>query len=334
MNLNLIIDPKYINDQLTSSDRAIRVAAFFVNFNRKNKRNFIIIQDKDRNITNIMIHQFKYQFKNIDQNDSKQIEVFLLHLLQGTQDTDFVSDETYDGDIKKFFSNLKNKNIPVEALITEEKSPEKDIYYFKIEDNDKLIEKLDQYSNRIDLKTSEHFKFYHQSLFNTFWCSEKITIIAFEFLQALTKKKYLDKNKREYDKGLEFILSAFLNNEKIVKKRIKIEIITGLKRNLYGPGCANEAFVKFFERDKKIIDELLSRFKDKFEISCQFVKWKPKEEVHGRRIHSNYGGFQTEIMPFEVFNSTTEMGKVKFRHKNNGFKWIEPKEYAHSVAYK
>ena len=76
MNLNLIIDPKYINDQLTSSDGAIRVAAFFVNFNRKNKRNFIIIQDKDRNITNIMIHQFKYQFKNIDQNDSKQIVIF------------------------------------------------------------------------------------------------------------------------------------------------------------------------------------------------------------------------------------------------------------------
>ena len=109
--MDLIIDPKYINDQLTSSDGAIRVAAFFVNFNRKNKRNFIIIQDKDRNITNIMIHQFRYQFKNIDQNDSKQIEVFLLHLLQGTQDTDFVSDETYDGDIKKFFSNLKNKNM-------------------------------------------------------------------------------------------------------------------------------------------------------------------------------------------------------------------------------
>lgn len=334
MNLNLVIDPKYINDQLKSSDGAIRVAAFFVNFNRKNKRNFIIIQDKDRNIVNMMLHQFKYQFENINQNDSKHVEVFLLHLLQGTQDTDFVSDETYDGDIKKFFSNLKNKNIPVEALITEEKSPEKDIYCFKIEDNDKLIEKLDQYSSRIDLKTSEHFKFYRQALFNTFWCSEKITIVAFEFLQAFQKKDYVDKNKREYDKGLEFILSAFLYNEKIVKKRIKIEIIAGLKWNLYGSGCTKEAFAKFFERDKKIIDELLSKFQDKFEISCQFVEWKPKEEVHGRRIHSNYGGFQTEIMPFEIYNSTTEMGKVKFRHKNNGFKWIEPKEYAHSVAYK
>ena len=229
---------------------------------------------------------------------------------------------------------MKNKNIPVEALITEEKSPEKDIYCFKIEDNDKLIEKLDQYSNRVDLKTNEDFKFYHKSLYNTFWCSEKITIVAFEFLQAFQKKKFVDKNKREYDKGLAFILSAFLYNEKIVKKRIKIEIITGQKRNLYGPNCTKEMFDKYLERDKKIIDELLSRFKDKFEISCQFVKWKPKEEVHGRRIHSNYGGFQTEIMPFEICNSYTVMGKVKFDPKNNGFKWIEPKEYAHSVAYK
>ena len=32
---------------------------------------------------------------------------------------------------------MKNKNIPVEALIAEEKYPEKDIYCFKIEDNDK-----------------------------------------------------------------------------------------------------------------------------------------------------------------------------------------------------
>ena len=158
MNLNLIIDPKYINDNLTSSDGAIRVAAFFVNFNRKNKKNFIIIQDKDGNIVSMMLHQLKYQFENIDQNDSKHIEVFLLHLLQGTQDIDFVSDETYDGDIKKFFSSLKSKNIPVKALITEEKHPEKNIYYFKIEDNDKLIEKLDQYSNRVDLKTDKDFK--------------------------------------------------------------------------------------------------------------------------------------------------------------------------------
>ena len=339
MNLNLIIDPKYINDNLTSSDGAIRVAAFFVNFNRKNKKNFIIIQDKDGNIVNMMLHQLKYQLENIDQNDSKHLEVFLLNLLQGTQDTDFVSDETYDGDIKKFFSNLKNKNIPVEALITEEKSPEKDIYCFKIEDNDKLIEKLDQYSSRVDLKTNEDFQFYHRSLFNTFWCSEKITIVAFEFLQAFNnidgKKDFVvKKNKREYDRGLEFILSAFLNNEKIVKKRIKIEIITGQKKNLYGRNCTKEMFGKYLERDKKIIDELLSKFKDRFEISCQFVEWKPKEEVHGRRIHSNYGGFQTEIMPFEICNSTTVMGKVKFYPKNNGFKWIEPKEYAHSVAYK
>tara|TARA_Y100000294_G_scaffold147644_1_gene143668 strand:+ start:2904 stop:3929 length:1026 start_codon:yes stop_codon:yes gene_type:complete len=341
MNLNLIIDPEYINDQLTSSDQAIRVASFFLNFNRKHKRNFIIIQDKDRNIVNMMIHQLKYQFENIDENDSKHLEIFLLALRQGTQDRDFVSEETYDGDIKKFFSNLKNKNIPVEALITEKKPPDKNIYCFKIEDNNKLIDILDKYTNRVDIKTNEDFEFYRQSLFKTFWCSEKITIVALEFLKALTNKKFIgrtslkicDKNKREYDRGLEFILSAFLNNEKIVKKRIKIEIVAGCFKSLYGYNCTEEQFNEYLERDKKIIDELLSKFKNKFEISCKFVKWNSKKEVHGRRILSNYGGFATEIMPFEVFNSTATKEKVEFYYKNNGFRWIEPEEYTHSIAY-
>ena len=92
--------------------------------------------------------------------------------------------------------------------------------------------------------------------------------------------------------------------------------------------------VNSLDKKNELYDSRLPEFKDKFEISCQFVKWKPKEEVHGRRIHSNYGGFQTEIMPFEICNSYTVMGKVKFDPKNNGFKWIEPKEYAHSIAYK
>ena len=196
---------------------------------------------------------------------------------------------------------------------------------------DRIIKKIKKYTEKHIITDNEQvltkknianvvsFEEYEKILLNTFWCSSKITIIGKEFFDGSIFSGGKEFNKKVYTQGLKFLFKIFNEIEKFTGNKPEIEIITGLPNN--------KKKVEDWRRNStNLTDELYEIFKIIDEkIKLKIVKWNIGDEAtvgegHGRRIYSNYGGFDTGFMPFDLFTN-------KLLFKDTSFHWITEKEH-------
>ena len=78
------------------------------------------------------------------------------------------------------------------------------------------------------------------------------------------------------------------------------------------------------------IKEYLNSINSKFDFSIKIIKWDVGNERyigegHGRRIYSDYGGLETQFMPFEMYKKDGESDN--FYHKDTSFFFINEESY-------
>ena len=326
MNVNIVLDSEYICNKLSEGkEDQINFLFTFI----KNSSNIILLQDNEKNILkNIIKH------KKIGEQNIKNVEIFLTALINGTNKYEFFIEEKYENDFQNFIKNIKDKNYPLQMIISDKKIDE-NIKTYKIEDIDGIIENIKKYTERYIISDNEEllkgkdvtnvvsFDEYESILLNTFWCSSKITIVGREFFDGSVISNHKSKNVQVYTEGLNFLNKVFKKIKDFTGKKVEIEIITGV------PG---KKIDKFKMNSRSYADEayeILKEIDDNFKLTI--VKWDIGDEIkvgegHGRRIYSDYGGFDTGFMPFDLF--TNEM-----RFKDSSFHWITEKEHINPLSF-
>ena len=324
MNVNIVLDSDYICSKL-SEGKEEAIDVLFTYF--KQKSNIIIIQDNEKSILRNIIKHQKLKEQNI-----KNTEIFLTSLMNGTN-KDFAVSEKYENDFLKFVQILKDREYPVQIVISDKKI-DTSIETFLIEDVDKIFEIIEKSSQKHKVTDNEKlltekdinilsFIEYEKILFNTFWCSSKITIVAKEFWEGV-EKGYVEKNREGYKRGLEYLIKIFNQFEKITKKKIEIEIITGIKKKFWDE-------IKMSPRKSSdSVYDFLRSVNPNINFKLKILKWDVGDETivgegHGRRIFSEYGGFKTEYMPFEIHSKRDRNDRIFY--KNTSCQWIGKKNY-------
>ena len=108
------------------------------------------------------------------------------------------------------------------------------------------------------------------------------------------------------------MFECFKEIEKFIKKKLLIKIISGLKPT-------NIKIFKFEGKSK--VDELYNFIKQinkNFSFELKLIKWDAGDEIdigegHGRRIYSDYGGFDTGYMPFEIHKDDPKKGELSLK---------------------
>tara|TARA_B100000780_G_C21078431_1_gene434235 strand:- start:111 stop:1169 length:1059 start_codon:yes stop_codon:yes gene_type:complete len=337
MNINIILDSEYICKKLSTQNGMRDLENLFMIM--KKKSNIIIIQDKNQKIINNIIHQLIQELKKKDQIELTYAKTFITELAKGTNGYDFISEEVFDDNILDFVNSLKKKNYPIKIIISDKKI-NSDFECCTIEDSGKILDELENYSSKYTVTNNKelleeaekgknimNFSQYKDVLFNTFWCSDKITIVAKEFFDGAFNSDRPDLqnlNREKYAKGFKFLFDCLKNVQNFTKQKVNIEIITGLKHTKVHEFKSNQG---------EKIDELykfLNELNDEINFKLKIIKWgagneKFVGEGHGRRIYSDYGGFDTGFMPFEMHEKNRISGEIF--HKDTSFHWINKKSY-------
>lgn len=341
MNINIVLDSEYICKELIEIDGAIKVANLLMFM--KHKSNIIILQDKEQKIIREILHQLAFNFEKIENNDLDSAVKFLTELVKGTNQYDFVTDEEQQGNFEIFVKNLKEKKYPLKMVISDKKI-DSEIDTYSINEMSKILSLIEQYSKKhiisdnkklysIDQKTNiVNFDEYKDILFHTFWCSDEITIVAKEFYDGYfvfnkdkdKEKLWRESNRKRYEDGLIFLFECFKEIEKFTKKKLLIKVISGLKPNYIN---------KFKFEGKTKVDELYNFIKQinkNFSFELKLIKWDSGDEIdtgegHGRRIYSDYGGFDTGYMPFEIHKDDPKKGGIIT--KDTSISWIDEQSY-------
>lgn len=327
MNVNIILDSEYICNKLTEGEEKT-INNLFTYF--KNKSNIIILQDNNKDLLKKIVKHEKVSNQNI-----KNTEIFLTSLINGTNKIDYRTKEKYENNFIQFIGNLITKKYPVQIIISDKKIDD-NIKTFQIEELDKIFQIIEKCSEKHTITDNERllednnsniksFNEYEEVLFNTFWCSSKITIVAKEFWEGIAKGNYTDKNRAGYEKSLKYLIKIFNEIEKITGDKIEIEIITGVRDRLLPDFKMS---IKTFT-DKAY--EFLKKIDGQVNFKLKILKWDPGNEgnigeSHGRRIYSNYGGLETGNHPFDLFNN-------QLNHKDTSFHWINEKEHINLSNY-
>jgi hypothetical protein len=341
MNINIVLDSEYICKELSETDGAIRIANFLMFM--KHKSNIIILQDKKQQIVRDILRQLAFNFEKMENNELNDAQIFLLELAKGTNHYDFITDEENINDFATFVKNLKDKNYPLKMVISDKKF-DTGIESYSIEEISKIISLIEQYSKKYIISDNKklnskekkmniiNFDDYKEILFHTFWCSDEITIVAKEFYEGFfyfnkdkdKEKFFREGNRKRYEEGLIFLFECFKEIEKFTKKKLLIKVISGLKPNY---------IKKFAYEGKTKVDELynfIKQINENFSFELKLIKWDSGDEIdtgegHGRRIYSDYGGFDTGYMPFEIHKDDPKKGGIIT--KDTSISWIDEQSY-------
>ena len=326
MNVNIVLDSDYICNKLNDGEEDI-INNLFTYF--KNKSNIIIIQDNNKTLLKKIAKHEKISDQNI-----KNTEIFLTSLINGTNKLDYTVKEKYDNNFINFIKSLQIKDYPIQIIISDKKI-DGSVQTFLLDDFDNIAQIIEKYSqrhkvtdNEILLENEKNSNIashddYEKILFNTFWCSTKIRIVAKEFFEAIVFSKNKELNQNTYSKGFKIITKIFNQIENLIEQKIEIEIISGVKGK----------FMNNFKMDSKnLVDEAIN-FLNKIDhrFTLRLLKWdtgdeKTTGEGHGRRIYSNYGGIETEYPPYELFNNN-------LNYKDMWIQWIGEKEHLNLEQY-
>lgn len=342
MNVNVILDSEYICRELSETNGAVRIANLLMFM--KHKSNIIILQDKNQEIVRDILRQLAFNFEKMENNELSDVQTFLIELAKGTNQYDFITDEENNNDFENFVRNLKEKKYPLKIIISDKKI-DSEIKSYSVEEMSKIIELIEQYSKKHIVSDNDKFNLtdqkmkiinydeYKEVLFHTFWCSNEITIVAKEFYDGffyyhpdkIKEKKFRESNRKRYEEGLKFLFECFKEIEKFTKKKLLIRIVSGLKPQY----IVN----KFKYEGKSKIDELynfINRINENFSFELKMIRWEAGDEIdigegHGRRIYSDYGGFDTGYMPFEIHMDKREKGGIIA--KDTSIAWIDEQSY-------
>lgn len=339
MNINIVLDSEYICRELTEAEGAIRLANLLMFM--KHKSNIIILQDKKQQIIKDILRQLAFNFEKIENNDLNDVSIFLLELAKGTNQYDFITEEENQNDFEKFIKNLKQKNYPLKMIISD-KNIDCDIKSYSMQEMSKIISLVEQYSKKHIISDNRElhsekqktnivdFENYKDILFHTFWCSNEITIVAKEFYDGFFSSNrnsdidFRGENRKRYKDGFIFLFECFEKIKKFTKRKPLIKIISGLKPKY---------IEKFKFEGKKNVDEMydfIKQINKNFSFELKLIRWDTGDEIstgegHGRRIYSDYGGFDTGYMPFEIHKNDPKKGGVIT--KDTSISWIDERSY-------
>lgn len=343
MNVNIILDSDYICKKFSTISGMNEVEKLFLIM--KKKSNIIIIQDKNGKIINNILRKLIEKLNEIQTEDLPYLKNFITELAKGTtSEYDFITKEKFESDIIDFVKKLKSKNYPVNIVISDKKF-QNEVKSYSLEELDIIFDILENYTKDFDITNNEQmlkgkdtnqfiidFNEYQNFLINTFWCSNKITIIAKEFYDGFFSKnrdgfpnEISRKNNRDrYSEGFKFLFSCFERIEEFIDKKLNIEIITGITVH---------DLSNFNSNGEKNVDEIinfLENLNDSFIFSFKIYEWNAGDERfpgkgHGRKIFSNYGGFKTEYMPFEIHSKRDKNNQIFY--KNTSCQWTGKQNY-------
>lgn len=327
MNVNIILDSDYICNKLNDGAEDV-INNLFTYF--KNKSNIILIQDNNKNLLKKIAKHKKISDQNI-----KNTEIFLTSLINGTNKIEFSTKEKYEDNFIEFIQNLITNHYPIQIIISDKKI-DNNIKTFQLDEIDKIFQIIEKSSEKHIITENEKllkdrnsniksFDEYEKVLFNTFWCSSKITIVAKEFWEGIAMGNFKDKNRAGYEESLKYLIRIFNQIEKITGEKIEIEIITGVRGRLLN---------NFKMSNKSFSDEayeFLKKIGGQINFKLKILKWDTGNEgnigeSHGRRIYSDYGGLETGNHPFDLFNND-------LNHKDTSFHWISEKEHINLSNY-
>ncbi|MDC1002046.1 hypothetical protein OAS00_00160 [Candidatus Pelagibacter sp.] len=355
MNLTISFNPEYISNQLKfKSDKIIgsnRIASLI---RLLKKKQIILLIDKGRLIVEKLLNELKLLEKNIDQNDFNTIEIFLSSLRNNSNNNEFECEIKYLENFENFCLELINDQYPIDFVIDDNNKYLEKLNFVDIENISLIDERLEMSQKQFYLSDNKEFKEnepdiigfkkYKDVLFKTFWCSDDIKILAKEFFVNYMRTSKDDKNyfinRDLYHEGLDFIIDPLLKTEKFTKKKLNLTIITGLSNTEINKTFSknnDQSFVKVTNdfaiqlQAKSIISTINQRYKDSINFNLIVIYWEKGDENtpgigHGRKIYSEYGGFITEYMPFEIFQNKFNP-KLKIREKfkkNSSFLWFNP----------
>jgi hypothetical protein len=347
MNINIVLDSDYICQKFSTLDGMKEMDKLFLII--KKKSNIIIIQDKNGKIVNKILKKLNETINEIPDLQLPYLTLFIAELAKGTtNEYDFVTNEQFENDTIKFVEKLKSKNYPLNIIISD-KNFNDEIDVYPLDKTDLIFDVLENYSKEYEITNNKemlnkndekkdnkqlmiNFDQYQDFLINTFWCSKKIVIVAKEFYDGFFSKnrdgfpneQFRSNNRDRYSEGFKFLFNCFEKIEIFTGEKPNIEIITGITIhdiadfNLNGKKNANEVI------------SFLEKLNNNFIFSLKIYEWNAGDERfpgkgHGRRIFSEYGGFKTEYMPFEIHSKRDKNNKIFY--KNTSCQWIGKKNY-------
>ena len=359
MNINIVLDADYICQKFSTLDGLKEMNQLFLIIQKKT--NIIILQDKNGRIINKILKKLNEITQKIPDLQLPYLTVFIAELAKGTTDVyDYVTNEQFENNTIEFVEKLKSKNYPLNMIISDKNfkdktnifpSNETEIYplnkpeVFPLDKTDLIFDMLENYSQEFDItnntemlekkrgkKPMMNFDQYKDFLINTFWCSKKIVMVAKEFYDGFFSKnrdgipneQTRSNNRDRYSEGFKFLFNCFEKNENFIGEKPNIEIITGI--TFYDVAD----FKLNGEKNAKEMISFLEKLNNNFIFSLKIYEWNAGDERfpgkgHGRRIFSEYGGFKTEYMPFEIHSKRGKNDKIFY--KNTSCQWIGKKNY-------
>lgn len=346
MNINIVLDSDYICKKFSSLNGMKELENLFLIM--KKKTNIIIIQDKNGKIINNILKKLVEKINEVQDVQLPYLKTFIEELAKGTNEYDFITKEDYENDIIKFVEKLKSKNYPLHIVISDKKSLDK-VNTYSLDKTDLIFDILEEHSKEYEITNNKEmlaknkdkkanrqpmidFEQYKEFLINTFWCSKKITIVSKEFYDGffsknrdgLPNEKARLNNRDRYSEGFKFLFKCFEKIENFTDEKLNIEIITGV--TIYDIADFNSNG----EKNAKEIMGFLEELNNNFIFSFKIYEWNAGDERypgkgHGRRIFSEYGGFKTEYMPFEIHSKRDKNNNIFY--KNTSCQWIGKKNY-------
>ena len=331
MNVNIILDSDYICNKLSEGKEDL-INSLFVFM--KTMSNIIIIQDSERNIIRKIINHEKIQDQEI-----KFTEIFLNALIQGTNQYDFISQEKYEGNFLDFVKKIQDKDYPLQMIITDKKI-NGDIKSYPIENLDEITKMIKKFSEKhhvtnneetLVMNTKKNFVShdeYENILFNTFWCSTKITIVGKEFFDGSVISPFKKDNSKNFTESLKCLIKTFKRIENYTNKKTELEIITGIKKKQMDKHDWKMHHKKLSDEAYKVLE-----ISDDLNIKLSIFRWDIGDEIttgegHGRRIYSDYGGLDTGFMPLDLFTTDKEP-----KLKDTSFHWIGEEERINPISF-
>lgn len=296
MICNTIIDPKIfenLNDDIS----------FF------KQPNLFLILDSEKKIKNQIIKNF--EAPEVNKNSQIYCEELFKNASEKTYTTEFKF-ENFD----KFCQSCEEANIPLNLIIKDKiNSPE-------------ILQKLIDYreeSDEIRTTNEKDLKKFLKRIYNCFWSSEKIYIIARELLSMIRPApRHTNKRETNVEITKESAKKIFntLNSFKKKGHKRKIIIITGIYNHHRDKEFETPSGEKMKELSKRRKDEYIQElksifrdFEDDLDIKYILREWKKadptsQDTAHGRIISSDLHCCETEYQPFELYEKGFKGGNL------------------------
>ena len=269
-------------------------------------------------------------------------------------------DATYNGDIEDFYSNVKKKNIPLEAIIVPAGEKDKKKNFFPIDNCDNLKKVLNfwrgssfviakkkhedkdpwkyERSEILESGSRRHsVTLFQDNVFRTFWPSDEINFLCKEFADEVShiinsiksssdsEKNKANKNMKIIKNGIEIIFEVIeqIRLLDIHKKKIRINVWTAPpKKTKYIVDNYDPKKTPLYKLLENHIEGYFGKYVKNYDFKVKILNWNPESEDprKGRDIYSKDNIIRTSLIPFKLTSVTGNPQNYEYLYLENGGK--------------